>query len=403
MVIPVFNGADHLGETLDSVCAQVGGISEIVVVDDGCTDESPAIAASRPGVRVVRNTGKGLDQARRFGLAHTAAPLVAFLDHDDLWEQNHLRLLAEIMEAHPEASAAVTHPRAFPEHGLPQFDAPAVDIEMGDPWALFPGSFTLTVAGALIRREAIEFVGGWTASKGFETSGDLYMWLRLTEYGPLIVNRCATSSYRMRPRSMNREMRRERVLRYAQHIANAAEAAVDARLERLPSEGQQLERRRLVARAVRHLIVGMVGGIAHEVARGAALLEAGTADEPEERIRAAFDPMFWLIDGHAEHPGVDGDVWEYLVAAWPHSAHRTAPFRLRYTSLRALLRSALLRPTEAWRWTRLFESMRLREGFAGTLARQLVRTRADALRARSLILALVPDAVVWADAAAIPL
>jgi len=89
VIVPAYNAAATLNDTLTSIRAQTHAALEIVVVDDGSSDQSPAIAdrhASEDGrIRVVRKSNGGVASARNRAIAETSAPLIAPIDADDLW------------------------------------------------------------------------------------------------------------------------------------------------------------------------------------------------------------------------------------------------------------------------------------------------------------------------------
>jgi glycosyltransferase involved in cell wall biosynthesis len=85
VVIPAWNAERYLGEALASVRAQTLRPRTVVVVDDGSTDGTAAVAARHPEVRLVRQANAGAGVARDRGLAACDEPLVAFLDADDVW------------------------------------------------------------------------------------------------------------------------------------------------------------------------------------------------------------------------------------------------------------------------------------------------------------------------------
>lgn len=99
LVIPVYNVAPWLPTCLDSLLAQTRPIDEIIVVDDGSTDDCPAILASYatrlPQMRVIRQENGGLSAARNTGIKHAQGEYLAFLDSDDfVAPQMYERLLA---------------------------------------------------------------------------------------------------------------------------------------------------------------------------------------------------------------------------------------------------------------------------------------------------------------------
>jgi glycosyltransferase involved in cell wall biosynthesis len=91
VVIPCYNAAPFLRETLDSVLAQTCAPLEVLVVDDGSTDESAAIAESYgPPVRVIRQANQGESVARNRGIDEARGDWIAFLDADDVWKPEKL-------------------------------------------------------------------------------------------------------------------------------------------------------------------------------------------------------------------------------------------------------------------------------------------------------------------------
>ncbi len=91
VVIPCYNGAPFLRETLDSVLAQTHAPLEVIVVDDGSTDASAAIAESYgPPVRVIRQQNQGESVAQNRGIDESQGRWIAFLDSDDVWKPTKL-------------------------------------------------------------------------------------------------------------------------------------------------------------------------------------------------------------------------------------------------------------------------------------------------------------------------
>jgi glycosyltransferase involved in cell wall biosynthesis len=84
VVLPVFNGASFLPAAIDSVLAQTRPADEIIAVDDGSTDDSRAILARYPAVRVVSQANAGCAAARNAGAGLAGGDAIAFVDQDDI-------------------------------------------------------------------------------------------------------------------------------------------------------------------------------------------------------------------------------------------------------------------------------------------------------------------------------
>ncbi len=102
VVIPARNAGAFLAEALDSVLAQGLENPEILVVDDGSTDDTAAVASGYGrGVRLIRQPAAGSGRARNAGLAATRGELVAFLDADDVWTPEKSSLQLPVLDADP--------------------------------------------------------------------------------------------------------------------------------------------------------------------------------------------------------------------------------------------------------------------------------------------------------------
>jgi len=113
VIVPTYNRAHLVSAAIDSVIAQCAANLELIVVDDGSTDdtwaelERTAAAVQTEhtnslSMQIVRTENRGVAAARNTGVAMAAAPLVAFLDSDDLWGPDKLARQIEYMRAHPE-------------------------------------------------------------------------------------------------------------------------------------------------------------------------------------------------------------------------------------------------------------------------------------------------------------
>ncbi|HXA96412.1 MAG TPA: glycosyltransferase family A protein [Candidatus Dormibacteraeota bacterium] len=116
VVIPAYNAERFLDETLESVWAQSAPPSEVIVVDDGSTDSTAAIAR-RHRVTVLSQRNIGPSEARNAAIRHTAQPWVALLDADDVWEPDKLARQWEAVQACPEAGAVFSDFIEFDETG----------------------------------------------------------------------------------------------------------------------------------------------------------------------------------------------------------------------------------------------------------------------------------------------
>jgi glycosyltransferase involved in cell wall biosynthesis len=188
-IIPAHNAAEYLDGCLDSVLAQQGPFRhEVIVVDDASTDATARIAASRPGVRLLRlPQNAGPSAARNLGVAAAKGELIAFLDADDLWPEGRLLAGLGVLAAQPTVGLVFGDCSVFDAAGevLASFfaDAGLDDNFWGDrllipdqDLKLFRLNYIPTGA-VLVRREHLLAVGGFDESRRMVE--DLELWLRL--------------------------------------------------------------------------------------------------------------------------------------------------------------------------------------------------------------------------------
>ncbi len=150
VIIPVYNSARYLGEAIESVLAQTRPPDEVMVVDDGSTDDSAGVAQRYP-VRLLRQANAGASVARNHGVEAASGSLLAFLDADDLWLPGKLAWQVEALRAEPELDAVLGH--------IQQFRSPDVQAAAEDTapfWAAQAGPHPDTL---LVRRAAFERIG----------------------------------------------------------------------------------------------------------------------------------------------------------------------------------------------------------------------------------------------------
>lgn len=198
VIIPVRNGERFLGEAIATVAAQTHAVDEIVVVDDGSTDSTREIALES-GARYLTSAGRGSAITRNTGAAAARSPLLAFLDHDDLWMPDKLERQLERLAVAPDLGFVTTRVRVRVEPGatLPSWFR-------GDLTA-WSGAIGSTV---LVRAPVLNAVGGFNPA--FKYADD-YDWLLRTRDAGFSGDELATPLAEHRVHGMNHSHDREPV------------------------------------------------------------------------------------------------------------------------------------------------------------------------------------------------
>jgi glycosyltransferase involved in cell wall biosynthesis len=184
VVIPAYNAAWCVLRAVDSVLAQEYRDFELLVVDDGSSDDTAAILAGYgDALRVVSKRNGGLSSARNAGIAAAQGDFVAFLDADDWWLPAKLSRQVALLEAHPELLfCSCTTVVRTPEGGhLPDWRCgTAAGGALESIFAV--NAFVAGSASAvLVRREAFARSGGFDES--LRSLEDIDMWMRLAALG----------------------------------------------------------------------------------------------------------------------------------------------------------------------------------------------------------------------------
>ena len=166
-IVPVFNGERFLREALDSIAAQDYAPLEMIVVDDGSTDDSALIAQRCAQAHYLFQPNQGCGPAKNTGLSAAHGEFIAFLDADDLWLPGKIRQQVEALRRAPEAGITTGRMTFFFEPGVsrPAW-VPAAFLTEPQP-AYLP-------SGLLIRRSVFDQVGIFDST--FALTND-YEWL----------------------------------------------------------------------------------------------------------------------------------------------------------------------------------------------------------------------------------
>jgi glycosyltransferase involved in cell wall biosynthesis len=248
IVIAAYNAAHTLPETLASVAAQTFTDFELIVIDDGSVDNTPAILQSHgaqwPWLSWVRQPNAGVSAAREKGLALCRSELVAFLDADDLWLPHKLEKQVPLMLAQPELVLSYTDMRDF----FPDHDAPLSLLQQKPPargqvlQALFTRNFIYTPT-VILRKSALRRAGGFDLK--LKVNEDFDLWLRMAALGPFDYINEILGRRRVLPASLTRA---NQLLCYRQDLA-IIDTWVTKRPDIFPANSDLVRKRKALIQA----------------------------------------------------------------------------------------------------------------------------------------------------------
>ncbi len=218
VVIPSYNCAGYVGEAIAGVLSQTYDNYEIIVVDDGSTDDTrKALVPYVDTIKYVYQENRGLPAARNTGIREAAGDLIAFLDADDIWYPTKLEMQVQALNNHPEAGLVFADFIDFDDAGVTGnsrfstwpgvrawFDRHRVGdsgMACGPMYVDLLQANWLHASSGVVRRDVVSVVGLFDET--CRVGEDYDFWVRTAQRYPVVCVNQVLSGYRIRPQSMS--------------------------------------------------------------------------------------------------------------------------------------------------------------------------------------------------------
>jgi glycosyltransferase involved in cell wall biosynthesis len=225
VVIPCYNQGHYLEEAVKSAASAAYPV-EVIVVDDGSTDDTPAAAARHEGVRYVRQDNRGLAAARNRGLKEATGDLVIFLDADDRLTTGAIDVGARALAANPGCAMAYGRCVMMGPDGTVWPTPQQRRVLSGHHAVLLRTNPIWMPAMAIFRRAPLVQAGGFAS--GFDASADYDLYLRIAAAHPVHDHGVLVAAYRRHDASMSgsaQRMLKDTLAVMERHRPNDDEAA----------------------------------------------------------------------------------------------------------------------------------------------------------------------------------
>jgi glycosyltransferase involved in cell wall biosynthesis len=203
VIIPAYNSAHYLAAAVDSVLAQTFADLEVLVIDDGSTDETPQVMSRYgPPVRYIRQSNGGVAVARNHGIKESRGNYVAFLDADDTWFPNKLERQLEALRSNPGYQAC------YSAHLVVSHDLTPVAVHRSGRQGssledlLLRGNVIGSICTVLCDRSLFDLTGGFDPE--LSQCADWDMWARLAAVTEFLYLDEPLVTYRKHDSSMSR-------------------------------------------------------------------------------------------------------------------------------------------------------------------------------------------------------
>jgi glycosyltransferase involved in cell wall biosynthesis len=175
---------------------------EVVVIDDGSTDNTSEVASRYPGVRCMRQENQGLAGARNAGIRHSRGSYLVFLDADDRLLPNALEVGLKSLKEHPECAFVSGRWKTIAVDGSPFSTPPQPRVEKDHYGALLRTCYISTPAAVMYQRIMLEYARGFDTSVSASADYDLY--LRVAREYPVHHHSEVVAEYRRHGTNMTR-------------------------------------------------------------------------------------------------------------------------------------------------------------------------------------------------------
>lgn len=243
VIVPAYNAASTILDTLESVRRQTFRDFEILVIDDGSTDGTAGLLKEvrDERLRLLSFPNGGLPTARNRGIEHARGDFLAFLDADDLWTPEKLESQLEALLRSPEAGVAYSWTAFIDDDGRFLFAKEPMTFE-GDVYGdLLRECFVASGSNVLVRKPCVDSVGPFDS--GLQSAEDWEYWLRLAARWPFVVVPRYQVLYRLSTRSMSSEVAT---------IEAASMLVLDRAIEAAPS-GVEVRKKECVANVKQYI------------------------------------------------------------------------------------------------------------------------------------------------------
>ena len=236
VIIPAYNAEKTIKKTVQSVLEQTLADFEVIVINDGSTDQTlgtlESIEDSRVHVFTFPNSGP--QKSRNRGIEKAQGKYLAFLDADDLWTKDKLAEQLQVLQANPEAAMAYSWTNWIDEHDKVWRRGAHVSVSGNVAARLLLSDFIGSGSNPLLRTEVVQTLGGF--DDDIVAGQDWEMWLRVASQYPVVAISKVHVLYRKLPTSSawsNNVQRQEKG--YRQVVAKT--------IRRSPETLEPLERR----------------------------------------------------------------------------------------------------------------------------------------------------------------
>lgn len=183
-VVPAYNAGRFIHDAVSSILSQDLPASEVIVVNDGSSDNTMEVLATfGDKIKVIDIENSGPSTARNLGINAASCEWIAFLDADDRWRQNHLGEIAKVIRRNQSVTMLYTDANMIDEEGR-VMKRYSVTRPGDDPFRTFLVTHSIPTPSVVVKKSALIEIGGFL--EGLRSGQDWDVWLRLSRAGVVV-------------------------------------------------------------------------------------------------------------------------------------------------------------------------------------------------------------------------
>lgn len=199
VIIPAYNAQSHIAETLASVFGQTYKDYEVIVVDDGSTDETLQVLRDcGDKIRLLTKVNGGPASARNLAIKYARGELIAFLDSDDLWVKDKLAEQVSFLDQHAEVGLVYSEALMFAQEGEQKLIKRKLGYTEAPTFCKLLGGNFIPNLTVVLRRACIDKVGWLNEARSLIAVEDYEYWLRVAKIFPIAGIARPLAYYRLR-------------------------------------------------------------------------------------------------------------------------------------------------------------------------------------------------------------
>jgi len=204
VIIPTYNGSKYILSTVQSALSQTYSPVEVIVVDDGSTED--ILAVLKPVIKRIkyfRQENRGPAAARNYGILMSKGDYVAFLDHDDIWISDNLLDKISVLKKNLECAMVYSYPELIDSAGMPLPQEYPLTFPNGLVFEAFLlRNWITTFSATLVRRNIFCTVGMLDENPEITCCDDYDMWLRIADVYKIIFSPDRNVKYRIHEQNL---------------------------------------------------------------------------------------------------------------------------------------------------------------------------------------------------------